>query len=416
MSNETRFDRLANEVVSGGTQRDADPAPTPAMKYGGIAGWILLFVLLWFHSPWDDVFVFGILLSVVLHEFGHFYTARKSGMKATQFFVGFGPRVWSFHRNGVEYGLRVLPLGGFVKIIGMTNVDEIPAEDEAVTYRQASFPRRMWVITAGSVMHMIIAIVLIVGVYGISGRFQESGHVTVRSVSAGSPASTAGLQPHDVVTAVDGVSTPTAEQFRTILAATAPHTTVHLDVLRGSSHLTLAATLVQSPSAKPGEVRGFLGVSSDSFDRVKVGVGSALVQGPKDLVVGVGRSVVGILKVNNPVNVFGHLTGSNTDATSRPGTIVGATRVSKTVGTLDGWAGMLEFLASLNVTLGVLNMFPLIPLDGGHAAVAIYERVRSRKNRRYFADFSKLMPVAAACIMLLAFMFLTGMYLDIAKP
>ncbi|MEI8241140.1 MAG: M50 family metallopeptidase, partial [Actinomycetota bacterium] len=151
-------------------------------------------------------------------------------------------------------------------------------------------------------------------------------------------------------------------------------------------------------------------------DRVDIGFVSAITQGPKDLVTGVGQAIVGIAKVINPVNVFGHLNGTNTDATSRPGTIVGATNISKDVGQHDGWAGMLSLLAAVNVSVGVFNMFPLLPLDGGHAAIATYERIRSRRNKRHFADVSKLMPVAAACIMLIAFMFLTGLYLDIAKP
>ena len=416
MSNETRFDRLANEVVSGGTQRDPQAGPTKGAAIAGALAWIGLFGVLWIYSPWFVVFALGLAISIVLHEFGHFWTARRSGMKATQFFLGFGPRIWSIHRGGVEYGVRAIPLGGFVKIIGMTNVDEIDPADEAVTYRQGTYPRRMWVITAGTAMHLIIAFVAIVCAYGFAGRVQEAGRVTIYSVAVGSPADAAGLKPNDVVASIDGEGMPTAAKFRNTLAAAVPGTTVTLGVLRAGAPLRLRATLALSPAAQPGEQRGFLGVSSDSQDRVPVSWGTALSQGPKDLVTGVGQAVVGIAKVINPVNVFGHLTGSNTDATSRPGPIVGATRISKDVGKHDGWAGMLALLAAVNVSVGVFNMFPLLPLDGGHAAIATYERIRSRKNRRYFADVSKLMPVAAMCIMLIAFMFLTGLYLDIAKP
>lgn len=416
MSNETRFDRLANEVGSGGTQRDPDAAPTRRAAIGGALAWIGLFAVLWVYSPWFVVFAVGLALSIVLHEFGHFWTARRSGMRATQFFLGFGPRIWSFHRGEVEYGVRAIPLGGFVKIIGMTNMDEVAPQDESSTYRQGSYPRRMWVITAGSVMHLIIAIVAIVGVYAFAGRVQEAGRVTIYSVSAGSPAAVAGLKAHDVVVSIDAVAMPSSAKFRATLSSTAPGTSVSLAVLRDGQPLTLAATLVLSPAAKQGEQRGFLGVTSDSQERVDVSLADAVTMGPRDLVTGVGQAVVGIAKVINPLNVFGHLTGTNTDATSRPGTIVGATRVSKNVGQHDGWAGMLSLLAAVNVSVGVFNMFPLLPLDGGHAAIATYERLRSRKNRRYFADVSKLMPVAAMCIILIAFMFLTGLYLDIAKP
>jgi membrane-associated protease RseP (regulator of RpoE activity) len=416
MSQETKFDRLTNEVVSGGTQRDADAQPSKSVKLAGLVGWVALLALSWWYSPWAVVFVLGLAVSIVLHEFGHFWTARRSGMRATQFFLGFGPRLWSFHRGGTEYGVRAIPLGGFVKIIGMTSVDEVAPEDEAQTYRQATYPRRMWVITAGSVMHMIIALVTIVAVYGIWGRVEEAGKVTVHSVSDNTPAATAGLEPNDIVLAIDGKAVATATEFRDTLASTTPGTTVTLDVQRGTEQLALQATLVQSPSATDGEVRGFLGVTSDSEDRVQQSWGDALVEGPRDLITGVGQAVSGVARVINPVNVFGHLVGTNTDVESRPGTVVGAAQVTKAAGEFDGWAGVLSVLAAINVSVGVINMFPLLPLDGGHAAIATYERIREgRSKKRYFVDMNKLMPVAAVCLVLLAFMFLTGFYLDVAK-
>ena len=415
MSNDTRHGWIATEVVSGGTQKDVDEAPTQQAMLIGILAWVGLLGFFAWYRPWILVFVVGVALSIMLHEFGHFWTARRSGMKATQFFLGFGPRVWSMHRNGVEYGLRAIPLGGFVKIIGMTNMDEVAAEDEPYTYRQASFPRRMWVITAGSVMHIIIAVVVIVGVYGFAGSYQESGRVTIYAVSAGTPAAAAGLRANDIVTAIDGTPVTQATEFTSHIRATTPGATISLSVLRDGQPLTLEATLEQSPNVSQAEVVGFLGVNSDSQARVQQGWGDALVQGPKDLVTGVGQATAGIARVLNPFNLIGHLTGSNTDVTSRPGTLVGAAQVSNSAGRTDGWAGALSVLAALNVSVGVFNMFPLLPLDGGHAGIAIYERIRSRKGRRYHADAAKLMPVAAVCLTLLAFMFFTGLYLDIAK-
>ncbi len=413
----TRLDKFKNEMAAGGSVVENTPDETPSRLTAvlGIGAWVALFVVLGAISPWMLAFVVGVLVSIFLHECGHFWTARRSGMKVTQFFMGFGPRIWSFHRDGVEYGIRAIPLGAFVRIIGMNSLDEVPAEDEAFTYRQASFPKRMLVITAGSLMHMIIAIVTIVGVYTFAGRIEESGQLTIYSVSENTPAAQAGLQKGDVVTAIDGTTITTAEQFRTTLAGTAPGTTVTLTVLRDGQTITTPATLTQSPSAAKGEQRGFLGVNSDSRDRVDQTLPQALVKGPKDLVTGVGQATVGIAKVLNPVNVFGHLTGTNTDITSRPTTLVGATRMSDDFGANDGWAGLLSLLAALNVSVGVFNMFPLLPLDGGHAAIAVYERTRERNGKRYFADVSKLMPVVTITVALLAFMFFTGLYLDTVK-
>jgi len=414
-SRASRFDRMKVEVVSGGTQGSEPLAQADRMTMLlGLAAWVALLGIFAVVSPWILVFIVGLAVSIMLHEFGHFWTARKSGMKATQFFLGFGPRVWSTHRNGVEYGLRAIPLGGFVKIIGMTNVDEVAPEDEPNTYRQGTYARRMWVITAGSVMHLIIAFVLVTVVYTVWGQPGESGTVRLANVVAGSPAEQAGLAVDDVIVAVDGQSMTSAEGFREVLAATPPGGQRTLVVERDGRRLTVEATLIQHPDIVDAQT-GYLGVSPNSQDRLPLGFGDALVNGPKDLVVGVGQAVTGVAKVINPINVYGHLVGTNQDITSRPGTIVGAAKVSDDIGRFDGWAGALGLLAALNISVGVFNMFPLMPLDGGHAAIATYERIRSRKGRRYYADVNKLMPFAAACLALLAFMFLTGLYLDIAK-
>ena len=410
---ESRLDRVKVEIVSGGTQAEETPQATRTTMIVGVLAWVALFVVLAFYSLWFVVFILGLAVSIMLHELGHFWTARRSGMRATQFFLGFGPRVWSIHRNGVEYGVRAIPLGGFVKIIGMTNIDEVAEADEPFTYRQASYPKRMWVITAGSVMHMIIAIGLIVAVYTISGRVEEVGVVRLANVSENTPADAAGLQVDDIITTVNGEPATRASEWRDQLAATPPGESMTIGVLRDGVALTVTATLIQNPTVE--ETRGYLGVSPYSNDRVDQSLGEAIVKGPSDLVTGVGQAITGVARVINPVNVFGHLVGTNDDPTSKPGTIVGATKISDDIGDYDGWAGILMLLAGVNVSVGVFNMFPLMPLDGGHAAIATYERIRSRRGKRYYADVNKLMPVAALCIALLVFMFLTGLYLDIAK-
>ena len=165
----SRYDRFRGEVMAGGSVTERDPADEPfgGGSTGAIAGLAIIGLFIWlgFTSRWMLFFALGILVSVFLHELGHFLTARLTGMKATQFFIGFGPRLWSFHRGETEYGVRLLPLGAFVRIIGMNNLDEVPPADEARTYRQKSYPRRMLVITAGSLMHLLIAIVLLFGVF-----------------------------------------------------------------------------------------------------------------------------------------------------------------------------------------------------------------------------------------------------------
>jgi len=413
----SRLDRFKNEMAAGGsvTEVTVDDKPSPLMTFGVLGAWAVLLGALAWYRPWAFAFVVGVLISIYLHEVGHFVTARRSGMKVTQFFMGFGPRVWSTHRNGVEWGVRAIPLGAFVRIIGMNNLDEVPLEDEGFTYRQKSFPKRLLVISAGSIMHMIIAIVTIVGVYTFAGRVEEAGRLTVYAVSPKSPALAAGLEERDIITAVDGTPITSAAQFRTLLTHTAPGTTVAIDLLRKGEAVSTSATLIQSPNAPADTPTGFLGVGSDSQERVGQNAFQALTKGPADLVTGVGQAIMGIGRVLNPVNVFGHLTGTNTDPSSRPTTLVGATRMSSDYGNSDGWAGLFSLLAALNVSVGVFNMFPLLPLDGGHASIAIYERLRERNGKRYFADVSKLMPLVSITIALLGFMFVTGLYLDTVK-
>lgn len=420
----SKLDSFKTEVVSGGSmsQQAPEERADPVTAAVGTAAWIGAFIALAVINWWMFFFAVGVLISVFLHEVGHYYTARKSGMTVTQFFIGFGPRVWSFHRNGIEYGLRAIPLGAFVKIIGMTNMDEIPEELESKTFRSATYPRRMWCITAGSVMHMVIAAVLITGVYMAWGPIDEQGFVEIGNLVgpddkgyAGGPAFRAGVEPGDVVVAVAGVDVRTSEELVTQIKAQAVGSTFDLEILRDDQPLTISVTSDQHPDfSKP---TSYLGVGPTSRDRTGgVSLPRAFGQGVRELGVGIGQATVGVVKVINPVSVWGHLVGTNDDETSRPGTLVGAARLSGLFGDLDGWAGILVLLAMVNVSVGVFNMFPLLPLDGGHAAIATYERLRSRRGQRYRADVSKMMPVVAVTLAALAFMFLTGLYLDIAKP
>ncbi len=131
------------------------------------------------------------------------------------------------------------------------------------------------------------------------------------------------------------------------------------------------------------------------------------------------QSVQGVVKVLNPVNVFTHVTGDNDDISSRPTTLVQVTAVSDDIGDAEGIWGVLWLLAVLNVFVGVFNMFPLLPLDGGHAAVAVYERVREAMRggkQRYFADVERLMPLAMGVMVLLLSLMVAGLYLDLTDP
>ncbi len=129
-------------------------------------------------------------------------------MKVTQFFLFFGPRLWSFRRGETEYGVRALPLGAFVRIIGMNRMDEVEPGDEARSYRQQSFPKRLLVISAGSIMHILIAIVLLFGVYSTQGEItaQDEPRVIVGAAAQELPAWGAGIRDDDEIVSVDGIA------------------------------------------------------------------------------------------------------------------------------------------------------------------------------------------------------------------
>jgi membrane-associated protease RseP (regulator of RpoE activity) len=130
----------------------------------------------------------------------------------------------------------------------------------------------------------------------------------------------------------------------------------------------------------------------------------------------IGNSVKGVGIALNPMNSIRHLTGSDESLTTRPTTVVGVSQVGGSIGESDGLKGILLLLAGVNVFVGVFNMFPLLPFDGGHAAIATYERLRSRKGKPYRADINKMVPVATFVVGVLGLLLVTGLYLDITKP
>jgi membrane-associated protease RseP (regulator of RpoE activity) len=123
-----------------------------------------------------------------------------------------------------------------------------------------------------------------------------------------------------------------------------------------------------------------------------------------------------VFVVLNPVNIFNSVVDDKADPATRPGTVVGASQLGGEIGRQDGLKGVLLLLASVNVFVGVFNMFPLLPFDGGHAAIATYERFRSRRNKAYRADVGKMVPVATMVVGLLAMLLVVGLYLDLTQP
>jgi membrane-associated protease RseP (regulator of RpoE activity) len=409
----SRYDKIRSEMVAGGAVTDGETASGP-LGIVGIVAIIGLLVWVAIANKWMFAFIVSILIAVLLHEFGHFITAKWAGMKVTQFFLGFGPKLWSFRRGEVEYGVRALPLGAFVRIIGMSSVDEVDPVDEPRTYRRQPYRWRLLVICAGSIMHFLIAIGLLAGVYLVSGRPETSDRVQFSSVSATGPAARAGVLANDVVLDIDGAPIASPGDLTQAISSYRPGDVVRVELIRDGEPLSLDVTLgrrADDPTA------AFMGVGFGyELVRIDHGILGSLGYVGRDLADAGVQSVKGVVTVMNPVNLYQHLTGANDDVTSRPTTLVGATNVSADIGRGSGWSGELLMIAAVNVFFGLFNLVPLLPFDGGHAAIATYERLRSRHGRRYFADVNKMMPVAVAVMTLLGFMLFTGLYLDIARP
>ncbi|TVR26803.1 MAG: PDZ domain-containing protein [Ilumatobacter sp.] len=416
----TTYDKFKGEMMAGGSVVEQ---PDDQMAGGwrgalGVVGIIGLLVWLATVNIWWFAFVVGVLIAVFMHELGHFVTARMTGMKATQFFIGFGPRLWSFRRGETEYGVRALPLGAFVRIIGMNSMDDVDPVDEHRTYRVKSYPKRMLVITAGSLMHVFMAIALLFTVYVIDGEIVQRDGAEITFVEPSGPAFSDGVREGDVVLAVNGSTVNGPAELGQLVRSNAPGESITLDVLRDGRPMVLTVGLgANTDEASPLFGQPYLGVGSNGvFETVEHGVGAAAVNSVTDIFPVAWESTKGVINVLNPVNIVGHLAGTNDDIATRPTTLVGVTGISDDIGEAQGFIGILYLLAVLNVFVGVFNMFPLLPLDGGHAAIATYERFRERKGERYYADVARLMPFAMGVIMVLLFLFMSGLYLDITDP
>lgn len=381
-----------------------------------------LFAYLWAAAGLRTfLIVVGLVVMIFLHELGHYVTAKWTGMKVTQFFLFMGPRLWSFKRGETEYGIRLLPIGAFVRIIGMSNLDPVAPEDEPRAYKNKSYPKRMLVITAGSLMHFIQAVVLFSIVFSVIGQNDPNkssiGYIEALTDGQSTPSVEAELQPGDDIVAIDGRDATNWRDLVDYIKAR-PKEDVTLTVQRGDSTFERTVTLAEIPDEEDGGTRGYLGVGP-AFERTRTS--------PVDAVALFGQTIrdatTSIPRFLSPQTLSELFTlmfqgratvDINSEEAQRPVSLVGAVRVAGDE-SFDVTVPLM-LLGVFNVFIGVLNLVPLLPLDGGHAAIATYERLRSRKGRPYHADVAKMLPVAYAAVFLLGFIMISTVYLDIVRP
>ena len=369
-------------------------------------------------------FVLAIVAMVMLHETAHFVTAKWAGMKVTEYFFGFGPRIWSIRKGETEYGIKSLPLGGYVKIVGMSNMErDIDPVDEPRTYRQQSYPRRMIVAVAGIVTHFVIAFLLLVVLWTAMGvpRYDQPT-LTIGSISkletGASPAIAAGFQVGDRIISVDGQPVNAWDEVPPYIRESG-NSPVNFLVDRDGRTIALTAVPAEVPQ-EDGSTRGFIGIGPSPAIE-KVGLAEGIGRSAGDLW---GLSV-GSIKGLGTFFAPGSLKDYAANLTGKPDTtgtqdnrlvsMVGVVRIAGQAAD-SGIFNLVWFLIVLNLFVAVFNLVPLLPFDGGHMAIATYERLRSRKGRRYHADVSKMMPVTAVVVVLMLVLGVTSLYLDIVQP
>ncbi len=390
----------------------------------------------------------GILISVSLHEAGHMGSAKSFGMRVTRYFVGFGPTLWSKKKGDTEYGVKGIPLGGFVKIVGMTPQDEDAGDDKAMW----RFPvwKRTIVMAAGSLVHFTLAFLIFWGVAATAAMPNPAINVndpfikvvdciqldeTKRDCGSGDPASAAkaaGLQDGDKVLKIGTTPISTYKDMVKVVRGLPAGQPAAFTVLRNGQEMTFNVTPVtverapiDDPTAAKQKVSavGFasgldpslpptvrynpiqaLGVSIDFMGKSFVGVGQALKQFPEKI-----------------PGLWTAITGGQRDPNG-PVSVVGATRIGGELAELGEWPSIFLVIASLNLFVGLFNLLPLLPLDGGHIAIAWFEKARSwvyarlRKPDPGRVDYYKLMPLTYTVILIFGAFTLLTVTADIVNP
>lgn len=366
-------------------------------------------------------FALALLLSVMIHEFGHYLTAKRFDMKVTEFFLGFGKRIWSFTRGETEFGIKAIPAGGYCRIEGMTPRDVMPAGEESRAFFGASTTRKLIVLGAGSFAHFVIGFLLIFSIFfgvGVNTLLSD-----VTRVSPNSAAAAAGFLPGDKIVAIDGVEvTDWYQDSRAIALSQGRQLTFTVE--RDGREISIAA----APTYFESEKRYVLGVVT-KIGNQREGFISSLTESAQATALLIRESVKALVALPTKVPQLIRQTFGNEerDPNGLVG-VVGAARVSgdavssNKLNNTERLGTFILLIASLNIFVGLFNLLPLLPLDGGHMAVAIADEIRALyarlrgKPRPAGIDVNVLTPITMTVFVVLAVLTAVLLIADIFNP
>ena len=383
-------------------------------------------------------FAVALLLSVMIHEAGHYLTAKKFGMKVTEFFVGFGKKIWSVTKGETEFGLKAIPAGGYCKIVGMTPREQLSEADSDRAFIKASVPQRLIVLGAGSFLHFVIGFVLLIVLFASVGitsltnqveRVSECIPQTANEVcsakSVPSPAKNAGIIAGDKIVKVNGISYQEWSEVVEVIRSSAGRQ-LDITIDRNGSLINLLVT----PASREldGKVIGVLGVVNQ-VGTITYGPLTAIAKGGSFTIDILQNSVTALISLPGKIPDLVNQTFGNQerDPEGLVG-VVGVARVSgetaetKALTTREKIATFILIIASLNIFVGMFNLLPLLPLDGGHMAVAIADGVRNtRAKAKGLAkpapfDVERLTPITMVVFVLMASLSLLLLTADILNP